>query len=158
MLAPYFREGTELSINGNVEIQCPKDDGRTIELLYKIMHHRPYQVERPGTPKDLVKIADLSDKYELNPVMKVYAEAWFSSLYELANLDVTGERELWRGELLVVAYVFGLPSLFAKTGRCLVTKSRRAIIARDFRAISRSDGDLADVFGKWRFPACGCYC
>lgn len=133
MLSPRFREGTQLSSSGAVEIACPEDDAEAMATICYIVDHRASKASRARVCSELLQVARLSDKYDLNEVMRPHAQGWLTEKLKLINaapstgdrLDVgkaqteIDERREW---LLAAAYYFDLQTTFEELGREIVCK------------------------------------
>ena len=130
LLSPRFREGTELSTTGAVEVAFPEDDGNAMATICYIIHYQASKTEQPKYLPDLIKVAQLSDKYDLNEVMKLHAQGWLLDRLQLSDkgdladdVAVRESNDRDREWILAAAYYFGLESVFRKAGIHIVVRS-----------------------------------
>lgn len=132
MLSPRFKEGSEPSSTGAVEVACPEDDGQAMTVICYIAHHKPSQVKHPRDlyVPDIVKMARLSEKYGFNEMMRPHSKCWLTyKMEDPGILPGAGERDQeFRkiGEpcewLPAAAYYFELPETFVRAGRNIITE------------------------------------
>lgn len=160
MLSPSFCEGIELSASGAVEISCPEDDGEHMAIFCYVIHHQASKAsisksDAASKLKDLIKLAKLSDKYDLGEAMKTQAYWWLSYALEVFNkVDRTkGNEYLGQHEVedrynsslewvIAAAHYFGLGGWFSK-----------AAIDNIIKGLSPMNGKDS-VFAQWATRSC----
>lgn len=154
LLLPRFREGTELNATGAVEVACPEDDGEAMTTICYIIHHQASKIQESTDLSDLVKGAQLSDKYDLNGVMKTHAHYWLSGKMERSDtgdhvgFKVRDTNDRTREWILAAAYVFNMGALFEKAGREILLKNTTPASNRNTQIGETVPNTVMDVLGK----------
>ena len=75
-----FREAAALSKSGPVKIHLPDDDPDGMLYLLKAVHGKFRQMTGEMTPRFLMQIVLLADKYELHESIEPFADKWFKAV------------------------------------------------------------------------------
>jgi hypothetical protein len=138
MLGPHFREGQGLNGFLPREIVIPDDDAEVITTISNVIHHRNDLVPDVLSPKEVVKLAIITDKYDCAITLKHAMAKW------LELRDVKHPQELLC--LMAAAYLFNNAKAFEETTRELIFNHRHCYI-------TLAEGDYGDIlpwktFGK----------
>lgn len=110
MLKYTFLEGITLRKKGKVSIPLPDDDPVPFAVLMDIVHvrNRRDRVPRQVDLSFLTRLAILVDKYQLEAVVKDFANEWFEGLRMEIPQSLTPDLSHW----LCVSWVFRRPEEF----------------------------------------------
>ena len=80
LLSPRFKEGSELAANFTAEIPLPDDEGYAMHALCQVLHLRNKSFSDSMPYDELLKIANLADKYDCTEAVMHAAELWMYGL------------------------------------------------------------------------------
>lgn len=139
MLAPRFKEGSQLEKGYALDIPLPDDDGEAMEIISNIVHLRNDSVPKSLSLGQIKTVAEFADKYDCPEALRRYSELWVRP--HLGSSDV----EVLRG-LCLAAYHFQHAALFAELGTCLTLHSEG--VHADRLTVSRYPEALTNTFCK----------
>ncbi|KAK3724141.1 hypothetical protein LTR37_001263 [Vermiconidia calcicola] len=102
MLSERFKEGSELTANGAVEIPLSVDEAEGMTVMCDVLHFRNDQVPEILAPPLLEDIAKLVDKYDCVEAMRHAARTWLQTLL----LDQESKGQPPSPKILTAAYYF----------------------------------------------------
>ena len=122
MFGPHWYEGQGLSSVTPKEVPLVEDDAEALLAVCRVIHHQNEPSKQAYGPLDLLKIAVVIDKYQLNVAMRYAVSSWLSRARDdLAllpkddNLWSQGDDRVWfqsddkpmleRFRVLAAAYV-----------------------------------------------------
>jgi hypothetical protein len=88
------------------------DDHQTLEFILNVLHHRHDMLPKVLAFPELVRIAEICDKYELQLALKPTLDRFL----EPYKTNLTGHYRDW----LLVSYVFGYEDIFSQISKELV--------------------------------------
>lgn len=148
MLAPKFREGTELAMNGYVEIELPDDHPDAMDLMFKALYGK--HDEMSCTTLTLYQAALAGDKYDCLEGLALSARIVIKEMIDSFDRQVgqpwgfyTRRPNKIQGhlkELLECCYAFSLPELLKDIGVKYLLHSRYPM-----RLASKS---IPDILGR----------
>lgn len=137
MMGPHFKEGHTLAATSRIEIQLPDDDGQAMKTICCVLHQRNSLVPDKLTPREILKVAILVDKYNWCEALKVNVWFWVNQ-----HLETAGNAD--RCNLLLVSYLLQNSELFQRLGNDVMLH-----VSRDFRFDQRDCPEVMNkVFGE----------
>ncbi|KAK3293822.1 uncharacterized protein B0H64DRAFT_173440 [Chaetomium fimeti] len=112
MLGPNFEEGQQLAKTGSAEIALPEDNVEAIEIIFNVIHGRNDKVRETLSPRELLQVAIVSDKYDCSVSLAFAIRVW------LSPRGGSDPEELWA--LAMAAYLFREREAFEKATSALV--------------------------------------
>ncbi|CAI6292258.1 unnamed protein product [Periconia digitata] len=100
MFKPQYKEGQQLLQADRPAVVLEGDDAPLMETIFKILHHGSDIRTTNVDPRTLVRLAIISDKYDLTETLRVWSAFWFRLI---PDNDATSE-EL--GFLLLASWLF----------------------------------------------------
>ncbi|TGO35161.1 hypothetical protein BHYA_0168g00170 [Botrytis hyacinthi] len=126
-----FKEGAELLACGKVEIKLPDDDPDAFAIVANVIHHRNKMVPEKISFQSFVKVAIVTEKYQIFDAMRWVSKEWFENLpcsihNKFSNLYA----------LIFTSFVFGNACVFERQTRRAILHSKDAIKAARTQALS----------------------
>ncbi|KAF7898374.1 hypothetical protein EAF00_004820 [Botryotinia globosa] len=114
-----FKEGAELLACGKVEIKLPDDDPDAFAIVANVIHHRNKMVPEEISFQSFVKVAIITEKYQIFGAMRWVSKEWFVNLpcsihNKLGNLYA----------LIFTSLVFGNACVFERHTRRAILHSK----------------------------------
>ncbi|TGO12265.1 hypothetical protein BTUL_0091g00090 [Botrytis tulipae] len=114
-----FKEGAELLACGKVEIKLPDDDPDAFAIVANVIHHRNKMVPEEISFQSFVKVAIITEKYQISGAMRWVSKEWFDNLpysihNKLGNLYA----------LIFTSVVFGNACVFERHTRRAILHSK----------------------------------
>lgn len=114
-----FKEGAELLACGKVEIKLPDDDPDAFAIVANVIHHRNKMVPEEISFQSFVKVAILTEKYQIFDAMRWVSKEWFDNLpcsihNKFSNLYA----------LIFTSFVFGNACVFERHTRRAILHSK----------------------------------
>jgi hypothetical protein len=110
MLSPPWAESQHLSSDCPREIPLPEDDPEAMRQICYVIHHRNNEVSENWSPEQVLQVAILAEKYDMNVALKYSSAHWLAS----NNQELGDDAEMLDiGRLLASAYLFGNSDMFA---------------------------------------------
>ncbi|KAK5128364.1 hypothetical protein LTR85_003032 [Meristemomyces frigidus] len=116
MFSGRFKEGREITCSGMAEVSLPDDDPEMMLILCQILHLRHDAVPRTLKPLQLLKLAELCDKYDCAIAIKPSAGEWATGILQQAT-------DSERGCLLTAACLLQHGALVQRIAADLVMNS-----------------------------------
>jgi len=111
MLGPNFCEGQQLATNGLAEVELPEDDAQALETVFNVVHGRNSTVPDKISPRELFRVAVITDKYDCLEPMALAVRLWLSCI------GTTNSESLWA--LALAGYLFRNQKYFSRVTSAL---------------------------------------
>ncbi len=112
MLGPTWSEGQGPPKEYPREVRLEEDDADALRIICCVIHHRNNDVPQSLTPKEVLQIAIVADKYDLSVVMKFVRVQWLKPREKLERMDI--------GYLLAAAFLFRDVDMFVAHSLALI--------------------------------------
>ena len=115
MFGPNWHEGQDLTTKSPKCINLDEDDSDALRTICGVIHHQQEPQERVPGPRQILQIAVLSDKYQLNVALSYAATSWMGRRNGKISMPMVE-----RMYLLASAYLFQARDVFKEIAQELV--------------------------------------
>lgn len=119
MLGPHWSEGQRLSKVDPPKVTLEEDDADAMLAILYVLHHRNDRVPRDLEPAALIRIAIVSDKYDLAVALQYASERW---------LVARSENMVDAGYGLTAAFLLGNAGQFKELGRWMMLHCKESYL------------------------------